>query len=401
MSEGQPSILYASPMCTLDFTSGAAISIHALLASLAARGFRAVALEAQLFDSPQGGALVEAAAQQAALAGHPVLQTTVLGVEHLMVRTVARQRPDMTSREEEFYIDRYRKELRHRRPDMVILWGDLLLESVVMREARALGIPVVFYLASGGYQRKETFQDVSVIVTDTQATADLYKERLGLDCIPVGKFIDPAMFKARERKPQYITFINPAPEKGVNVFMPLARLAAREAPDVKFLVVQGRGRWDAALKSLHCEPGDFPNVQVIEHQQNMLPVYGATRALLVPSVWHESGGRVIVEALINGIPVLASRSGGPPELVGQAGRIFDLPDEVRRNRDVPAAEAVVRPWLQEIERIWRDPVYYAGLTAKADEEALKHDIGRNTERFLAAVQAATQRRLGRGDQEEK
>ena len=52
---------------------------------------------------------------------------------------------------------------------MVLLWGDMLLETALMREARALGIPVVFYLVSGAYKSKDTFRDVSVIVTDTGA----------------------------------------------------------------------------------------------------------------------------------------------------------------------------------------------------------------------------------------
>jgi glycosyltransferase involved in cell wall biosynthesis len=387
-TDGRPSILFASPMCSLDICSGAAMSIHALLVSLAARGYRARALEAQLFDSEQGGEHVTHAAQGTDLEGHPVLHTVVSGVEHLMVRTTARLRMDMTAREQEVYIRCYRDELQRRRPDMVMLWGDMLLEAVLMREARALGIPVVFYLVSGAYKSKDTFRDVSVIVTDTQATADLYRERLGLDCMPIGKFIDPAAFKATQRNPTYITFINPAFEKGVNVFMPLAKLAAREAPDIKFLVVQSRGRWDVAMEALKYKREDFPNVTVLGPQQDMKPVYSATKALLVPSIWYESGGRVVVEALMNGIPVLASSGAGPAELAGEAGIVFDLPPAVKDNRQERAPEAVVRPWLEEIRRIWKEPQYYRELVAKANKEALKHDLQRNTDRFVAAVAPA-------------
>jgi len=388
VKDNRPSILFAAPMNILDITSGAALSMRTLLASLAARGFRAVALQAQLFDSEQGGEHVSEAAVGEHLKDKVILRSMVLGVEHLIVRTKARRRPDMTSQEEEIFLRRFHEEVAFRRPDMIILWGGLLLEMTVMREARMAGIPVVFYLVNAGYKHKETFRDVSVIVTDTRATAQLYKERHSLVCHPVGKFIDPALNKAAERRPDFITFINPSFEKGVNVFMPLAKLAAQECPEIKFLVVQSRGRWGAALQVLKYQPSDFPNVRVIGHQKNMKPVYGATRALLLPSVWHESGARVIAEALINGIPVLASDTGGSAELVGQGGVIFQLPEIVKEKRDTPAGEEVVRPWLEEIKRIWHDPAYYAQLSARVVKEAEQHDIQRSTDRFLEAVKPA-------------
>ncbi|HSI52879.1 MAG: glycosyltransferase family 4 protein [Ramlibacter sp.] len=385
VKDDRPSILFAAPMNILDITSGAALSMRTMLAALAARGFRAVALQAQLFDSEQGGEHVSEAAVGDDVKDKAILRAHVLGVEHLIVRTKARRRPDMTSAEEEIYLRRFHEELAFRRPDMIILWGGLLLEMTIMREARLAGIPVVFYLVNAGYKFKETFRDVSVIVTDTEATAALYRERHGFNCIPVGKFIDPALNKAAERKPDFITFINPSFEKGVNVFMPLAKLAAKECPEIKFLVVQSRGRWGTALQILKYQPSDFPNVRVIGHQKNMKPVYGATRALLLPSVWHESGARVIAEALINGIPVLASDTGGSSELVGEGGKIFHFPDITKEKRDTPATEDVIRPWLEEIKRIWHDPDYYAELCARVEKAAEVHDIQRSTDRFLAAV----------------
>ena len=388
IKDDRPSILFCSPMNILDITSGAALSMRTLLSSLAGRGWRCVALQAQMYDSAQGGEHVDAAADAEDVKGKHILRSQVLGVEHLIVRTKARSRPDMTSAEEETFIRRFYEEIALRRPDMIILWGGLMLEMVVMREARLANIPVVFYLVNAGYKHKETFRDVAVIVTDTQATADLYKERHGLVCHPTGKFIDPKLVVPEQRKPEFITFINPSFEKGVNVFMPLAKLAAKEAPEIKFLVVQSRGRWGAALQVLKFEPSDFPNVRVIGHQRNMRPVYGATKALLLPSVWHESGARVIAEALINDIPVLASRTGGSSELVGSGGVIFDLPDIVKDKRGEPASEEVVRPWLEEIKRIWHDPEYYAQLVAKVAIEAKQHNIEHNTDRFIAAVTPA-------------
>lgn len=388
--DGRPSILFAAPMNILDITSGAALSMRTMLSALASRGFRAVALQASLFDSEQGAEHVIEAGAGEAVKDKQILRSMVLGVEHLIVRTKATKRPDMTSQEEEIFIRKFREELKMRRPDMIILWGGLLLEMTIMREAREAGIPVVFYLVNAGYKNIDNFRYVSVVVTDTEATAKLYKDRLGLNCHPVGKFIDPKLIKAEERKPDFITFINPSFEKGVNVFMPLAKLAAKECPEIKFLVVQSRGRWGIAMQVLKFQPSDFPNVRVIGHQRNMRPVYGATKALLLPSVWHESGARVIAEAIINGIPVLASDTGGSAELVGRGGKVFQFPDIVKDKRDLPATEEVVRPWLEEIKRIWHDPAYFEELSKHVAKEAEQHDIQRSTDRFLAAVSPAVQ-----------
>lgn len=378
----RPSILFASPMNILDITSGAALSMRTFLAALVARGFKATALQATHFDSKYGGEHVLKAGEQQK--DKKILRTMVLGVEHIIVKTESTQRIKMTADEQERYLNLYRTLIKLK-PDMIILWGGLLLEMTIMREAREAGIPVVFYLVNSSYKDKSTFRYVSVIVTDTQATAGMYKERFGFECHPIGKFIDTNLIKAVVRKPEYITFINPSFEKGVNVFMPLAKLAAQEYPEIKFLVVQSRGRWATALKVLKFNPEDFPNVKIIGHQKDMRPVYASTKALLLPSTWHESGARVIAEALLNGIPIIASNTGGSSELVGEGGVILDLPEAVREKRGEPADEATAREWLDEIERVWFDQSYADALCKKAELEASKHDVMHNVDRFLAVV----------------
>lgn len=380
----QPSILFASPMSLLDITSGAALSMRTFLSGLAGKGFRAVALQATLFDSSHGGEHVISASDDQAK-DKKIVRTRVQGVEHIIVRTKASRRQDMTCEEQERYLQCFRAELRNRRPDMIILWGGLLLEMTIMREAREAGIPVVFYLVNSGYRDIATFRHVSAVITDTQATAEMYRERFNMVCHPVGKFIDESLFKAPVRKPQYITFINPSFEKGVNVFAPLAKLAAQECPEIKFLVVQSRGRWGTALKVLKFEPQDFPNVTVIGHQKDMRKVYANTKALLLPSTWIESGARVIAESLINGIPIVASNTGGSSELVGKGGVVLELPEAVREKKGEPADEVTVREWLEVVKRIWNDEAYYAELCRHAEEEAKLHDISHNIDRFLKVV----------------
>ncbi len=70
---------------------------------------------------------------------------------------------------------------------------------------------------------------------------------------------------------------------------------------------------------------------------------GEAAALVVPSEWPEPFGRVAVEALARGTPVIAARSGALPELVdhGRTGRLFTSGD----------ADALA----SEIEGLFEDP----------------------------------------------
>ena len=54
--------------------------------------------------------------------------------------------------------------------------------------------------------------------------------------------------------------------------------------------------------------------------------YRVSRVVLMPSLWRESLGRVAVEAMANGIPVLASDRGALPETLGDAGFVLTIPE---------------------------------------------------------------------------
>ena len=68
-------------------------------------------------------------------------------------------------------------------------------------------------------------------------------------------------------------------------------------------------------------------------------------ALIVPSLWNEPLARVVGEAFAAGVAVIASRSGGIPEIVedGVSGRLFDSNDAAALNRIV--SEFIEKPTL--------------------------------------------------------
>jgi glycosyltransferase involved in cell wall biosynthesis len=184
---------------------------------------------------------------------------------------------------------------------------------------------------------------------------------------------------------RFVTFINPLEIKGVYVFARIARELARRRPDIPILVTQGRSRFDALTEpALGLAPhlaGQFPieptrdgrniiTMPFLPDSQSFYPtVYSMTKLLLMPSLWFESFGLVAAEAMLNGIPVLASNRGALPETIGDAGILFDIPAKYTPDtREVATAEEV-EPWVETIVRLWDDAAEYEPWSRAARERA--------------------------------
>ena len=97
--------------------------------------------------------------------------------------------------------------------------------------------------------------------------------------------------------------------------------------------------------------------------------YGITKIMLVPSLWNESFGLAAAEAMANGIPVLASNRGSLPEIVGDAGFLFDIPEKYTSAiRELPTAEEVT-PWVETIIRLWDDEEFYRSVSSRAKDRS--------------------------------
>jgi hypothetical protein len=126
--------------------------------------------------------------------------------------------------------------------------------------------------------------------------------------------------------------------------------------------------------------GQFPNaptcdgrniviMPALPPQQFRSTVYSVTKLLLVPSLCNESFGLVAAEAMLNGIPVLASNRGALPETIGDRGFLFDIPAKYTPGtQEVPTAEEV-EPWVETIIRLWDDAAEYDRRSQAAREQA--------------------------------
>jgi glycosyltransferase involved in cell wall biosynthesis len=163
---------------------------------------------------------------------------------------------------------------------------------------------------------------------------------------------------AEDPGPKYVTFINPQPDKGMTVFARIAIEQGARRPDIPLLLVEGRGTSDA-LARLPVDLSSLTNLNRMANTPDPRDFYRVSGAVLMPSLWRESLGRVAVEAMANGIPVLASDRGALPETLGDAGFVFTIPERCTPSSDaVPTAQEVA-PWVAVIERLWDDPAFEA------------------------------------------
>lgn len=119
------------------------------------------------------------------------------------------------------------------------------------------------------------------------------------------------------------------PRKGVPILLKAASLASQEIP--LQVVIAGRGS-ASYMKQLRALASKL-NVPVKwlgkQKHSDIHKIYQAADCLVCPSQKHEAFGLVNIEAMASGLPVIASRIGGIPEIVKHESNGF-LVDDYRR-----------------------------------------------------------------------
>jgi len=99
--------------------------------------------------------------------------------------------------------------------------------------------------------------------------------------------------------------------KGVDVALRALALASTSAK----LWIVGTGTELEALQRLARDLNLDSRVSFLGEQQDVSPYMQGADCLMCPSLWQEAMGFVNLEAMASGLPVIASRTGGIPELV--------------------------------------------------------------------------------------
>jgi len=124
-------------------------------------------------------------------------------------------------------------------------------------------------------------------------------------------------------------------EKGIEFLIQTIKIVREFIPFVRLIIV-GEGRERRKLVWLSERLGLKEIIQWVGHQRGIEKWYSYFDAYVLPSVTRESFGITLVEAMASGVPVVASRIGGTPEIIehkktgllAQPGQSQDLADQL-------------------------------------------------------------------------
>lgn len=399
----KPRILWANPFCLLDSSSGASMTVRQMLLQLVAYGYEVQILGATVFDNPKGMGKLKKQFPDLNAHLHQLIEAEDGPLTHQLVVSYSHNRNHFTTHEEGLWYSQYLYMLDSFKPDIVWFYGGQTLDMLIADEARDRDIPVAFYLANGNYKSPRWCRDVDLILTDSQATADMYRQTVGYSAKPVGKFIAPESFIAERHERNRLLFVNPSWQKGVSVFVQLAEKLERERPDIELEVVEARSDWPAVLRETTRRMGELrnslSNVTVTANTNDMRGPYGRARVVMAPSLWWESSGRVLAEAMLNGIPALITNRGGMPEMIGNAGIAFDFPDACYEEPyHHLLSDEELQPLVDAVISFFDDEDLYQDYVARAWQVGKeKHHLDRATDRLIGALTPLVGQRAGNKD----
>jgi glycosyltransferase involved in cell wall biosynthesis len=157
----------------------------------------------------------------------------------------------------------------------------------------------------------------------------------------------------------YVTMINPCPWKGSSIFKALAK----RRPDVRFAAVPTWGATPALMEELKT----FSNVTLLKESTDIDEIFSVTKVLLAPSLCQEAFGLVSPEAMLRGIPVIASDIAALKESTLSAARLIPvnpLPFDRPPQGTDPSTfvwkepENAVEPWCKALDQLLNDAAEY-------------------------------------------
>ena len=195
----------------------------------------------------------------------------------------------------------------------------------------------------------------------------------------------------------FVTLINPCAVKGISIFLELAR----RMPDIQFAGVPTWGTTRADRTALE----QLSNVRLLPPTDNIDEIFRQTRVLLMPSLWTENFPLTVTEAMLRGIPVIGSNSGGLPETKREVDYVIPvrLIEQYEDRFDdlgnpVPVVpDQDVDPWEETLRKLLSDHAVYEQLSAASREAALRFvsSVGVEPfENYLENLQPASQVKHG-------
>jgi len=114
------------------------------------------------------------------------------------------------------------------------------------------------------------------------------------------------------KKENYVLFLGRlSEEKGIGVLIE----AMQELPNIQLKVI-GPGLEEQKIKT-YLTAHNIKNIELLGYKtgKDLYKIISQSQCLIIPSIWYEVTGLVILEAYLNNTPVIGSDIGGIPEVV--------------------------------------------------------------------------------------
>jgi glycosyltransferase involved in cell wall biosynthesis len=291
---------------------------------------------------------------------HVPTRLTQDGIEILPVRNLARETGTVA------------REIRSFAPDWVFISSEDL-SHVLLREAHENAPDRLIYLAhtpqffpfgpeswNPDARAAAIVEAARAIVAIGEHMAGYIERALGVrprvihpPIYGVGPFVNRARFGEG-----LILMINPCAVKGISIFQALAR----RFPERSFGALVG---WGATARDLE-QLAALPNVTVLGSVPGIDDVLSQAAVLLMPSLWYEGFGLIVMEAMLRGLPVISSDSGGLVEAKRGSGFVIPVRpierylaqfDETHMPKPV-IPEQDIEPWAQALTTLLSVPAAY-------------------------------------------
>ncbi len=261
-------------------------------------------------------------------------------------------------------------------PAQMLLEAALKAETarVVYLTRATLAVPFGPDCAFPSAVKTELLRRADGVVGVSRYVAEYIRKWSGIEAVALPiSLLEPGPYPDLGRfENEFVTLVNPCAVKGISIFLDLAK----RFPAALFAAVPTWGTNEndrAALAAL-------PNVRLLDPVDNIDDLLARTRVLLVPSLWAEARSRIVVEAMLRGIPVLGSNVGGIPEAKMDVPYLLPVrPIERYQTRldeqMVPVAEVPpqdVGPWAEALGRLLDDRGHYEEISRASRKVALAY-----------------------------
>lgn len=206
--------------------------------------------------------------------------------------------------------------------------------------AKNLKIPVIGFMAF--YKEKEAFKgflpSLDYIIVNSKKTAESFisfglesKTKILHNFIdPKEYMVEPATWPTFKDKKHLVGFVGALLEiKGIEYFIEAAAEILKKQPETGFIIVGGE-KEEGYLEKLEQKVKKLAlksHFLFAGHRDDIPNIMASFDVLVVPSL-EEPFGYVNIEAGASGVPVVASRVGGIPEIIvdGETGFLFEAKD---------------------------------------------------------------------------